>query len=73
MDCMARPAHPSRLAQELARRGMEHQALAAAVGLSPGSISHFSTGRRRPSSELAERIARLLDVPVEQLFPKAEH
>jgi transcriptional regulator with XRE-family HTH domain len=72
MDRMTRPAHPSRLAQELARRGMQHQALAAAVGLSPGSISHFSTGRRRPTVEVADRIARLLDVPTEQLFPKAE-
>jgi transcriptional regulator with XRE-family HTH domain len=51
---------------------MEHKALAAFLGLSPGSISQISTGRRRPSAELADRIARLLDVPAEQLFPKAE-
>ncbi len=55
------------------RRGdMTQQELAEAVGVSRQSIISVESGKYRPSVELALRLARALDVSVEDLFALAD-
>ncbi len=55
------------------RRGdMTQQALADAVGVSRQSIISVESGKYRPSVELALRLARALEVGVEDLFTLAD-
>lgn len=50
------------------QREMTIKQLAVAIGHSTHShISEFETGKRRPSLELAMRIAQIFDVPLDQL------
>lgn len=50
------------------RRGMTLKELAHAIGHTTHShVSELETGKRKPSLNLALRIARLFDVPLDQL------
>ncbi len=44
-------------------RDMTQEALAEAVGCSPQTVRAFESGRRRPSREMANRLATILHVP----------
>ena len=45
-------------------RDLTQEALAEEVGCAPQTIRMMESGKRRPSRELAERIAVVLDIPV---------
>ena len=45
---------------------LTQEALADAVGCAPQTIRSFESGTRRPSRDLAERLAEVLQVPPEQ-------
>ena len=54
------------LAEVLAERGMSQRALAEAVGIEQSHISRLARGvdsRKRPSADLAHRIASVLGLP----------
>jgi molybdate-binding protein/transcriptional regulator with XRE-family HTH domain len=53
------------------QRGLPQQALAAQVGLSRQGLSAIEAGRAVPGVDVALRLARALDVAVEELFPQA--
>ncbi len=44
------------------------QELAVMINISVTSLSHIERGRKVPSPQLLEKIARQLDVPGEELF-----
>lgn len=44
------------------------QELAGMIDISVTSLSHIERGRKAPSPQLLEKIARQLDVPGEELF-----
>jgi transcriptional regulator with XRE-family HTH domain len=50
------------------RRGLSQVALARKCGLTQGAISAMESGDRRPSLEQFFRVARALDVPLQQLI-----
>lgn len=49
-------------------RGMEIHELASAVGVSPGSVSHWENGRVAPRQDKQVAIARSLNVPWSTIF-----
>jgi DNA-binding XRE family transcriptional regulator len=58
----------SRLEQLRAARGLSRQDLAELVGVHYQTVGYLERGEYSPSLGLALRIARALDLPVEQLF-----
>jgi transcriptional regulator with XRE-family HTH domain len=64
---MRAPVYP-RLAAELASRGVTRAKLAKATGTSPGHISEVIRGKAEPSAALMQKMARALDVDVDELF-----
>jgi putative transcriptional regulator len=50
------------------RAGMTQQALADSVGVSRQTVNAIETGRYTPSLEVALKIARAFDEPVERVF-----
>ena len=69
---MARSSAESRLANRLrvvrAERDLSQGELAMLVGVSRQTISSIETGQYGPSTLLAFRLARVLDVRVDELF-----
>jgi putative transcriptional regulator len=58
----------NRLRVERAKRNLTQQALAELVGVSRKTINTIETGRFVPSTLVALRMARALEVSVEDLF-----
>jgi len=58
----------NRLKELRARHDLTQEALADAVGVSRQSIISIEKGRYSPSVTLALRIARILQVPLEEAF-----
>ena len=58
----------NRLREERARRGLTQADLAALVGVSRKTINTVENGVFIPSTTLALRLARALNLPVESLF-----
>jgi len=58
----------NRLKELRARHDLTQQALADQTGVSRQSINSIETGRYSPSVKLALRIARVLEVPLEEAF-----
>ncbi len=58
----------NRLKELRARHHLTQQALADQTGVSRQSINSIETGRYSPSMKLALRIARVLEVPLEEAF-----
>ncbi|MFM8878140.1 MAG: helix-turn-helix transcriptional regulator [Verrucomicrobiota bacterium] len=58
----------NRLALYRTERGLSRRELAERVGLNPQTIGFLERGDYNPSVELALRLARLFEVPVEALF-----
>jgi len=56
------------LSEARAERGLTQEALAELVGVSRKTINTVERGRFVPSTILALKLARVLRVPVEQLF-----
>lgn len=51
-------------------RGMRQFELANEVGLKELTISNYETERATPSKKIALKIAKVLKVDVEEIFPK---
>jgi transcriptional regulator with XRE-family HTH domain len=49
-------------------RNMSVTELAVAVGVTPGAVSQWETGRFSPRQQVQVRIARALDVPWQMVF-----
>ncbi len=49
-------------------RGLTQEALAEAVNVNRAYIGHLEQGRRTPSINMLEKIAKALNVPVSELF-----
>jgi transcriptional regulator with XRE-family HTH domain len=49
-------------------QGLTQEALAEAVNVNRAYIGHIEQGRRTPSLTMLEKIARVLKVPVGELF-----
>jgi len=58
----------NRLKELRARHDLTQQALADKTGVSRQSINSIETGRYSPSVKLALRIARVLQVPLAEVF-----
>ena len=58
----------NRLPALRAERGLSRAELAAAIGINPQSVGFIERGDYGPSLELALRIARVFDLPVEAIF-----
>ena len=52
-------------------RGLSHQYLADALGISPWTVVCIERGEYNPSLELALRISRVFDLPVDEIFTYA--
>jgi transcriptional regulator with XRE-family HTH domain len=50
-------------------RGLPAYQIAAQVGVSPAYLSRWASGQRRPSPQQAKRLARIVGVPADELFP----
>ena len=58
----------NRLPALRAERGLSRAELAAAIGINPQSVGFIERGDYGPSLELALRIARVFELPVEAIF-----
>lgn len=58
----------NRLAQILNDRRMTQTELARLCGIAPETLGRIKQHRRDPSAEVMLRIARALDMPVEEIF-----
>jgi len=62
------PKMRSRLRELLAARGWTQADLARAIGTTPKMVGRWATGEGWPAMEWALKIARALDVPVEEII-----
>jgi len=62
------PFH-TRLRRILKERGIDDRAFAEIIGKVPSEVSVLKNGRRLPMLPLAYRIARALDLTVEDIWP----
>jgi putative transcriptional regulator len=58
----------NRVREERGRLGLTQAEVAVALGVSRQTVISIESGRYLPSLPLAFRIARLFDVPIEQMF-----
>lgn len=68
---MKKARDPDAFAAALVKRGLTHRQVAALAECSPGWISRIRSGGR-VNDALARRIARILKVPVADLFADSE-
>ncbi len=67
---MHRRAYPN-LRMYLVKTGTTQAALAKRLGVEPSHVSHIVSGRRFPSGQLAKKIVREANIPMESLFEHA--
>ena len=61
-----------RLLEIMGTRGLTQAALAEAVGASPGAVSSWVSGRKRPTLENMQAVARVLEIPLAALLEGAD-
>jgi putative transcriptional regulator len=59
---------PSTLADRRRAKGFTQEELAQAAGVATSTIQKLEGGRRLPRVDLAIRLSRILEVPVDDLF-----
>jgi len=59
---------PERLRAARDKRGLNQEELAGRAGLQPSAISHFETGKRKPSFDNLRRLADALDATTDYLL-----
>lgn len=62
------PFNPERLTLARQRAGLTQVALAQGSGVDRRSLVYFETGRRSPTSQVAQQLAASLDVPTDFLY-----
>lgn len=60
---------PNRLARMSVERGITFDAIAAAIGKSPATISVYASGDANPPMYVARDIARFLGTTIEDIWP----
>ena len=50
------------------KKGLDHAAMAAFLGISEGYLSDLKNGKRSPSLRMAKRLSGLADVPIESFL-----
>jgi putative transcriptional regulator len=68
MDSVPKPAHRERLRVERERLGLTQTELAQVAGVSRQLISTTEAGHSKPGVDAAIALARVIGVPVEELF-----
>jgi len=63
----------STLAQLRDSKGLTQKAVADAVGVQRVTYTQIELGTKRPSLDVALKLAQFFEVPVEQLFAEAKH
>jgi transcriptional regulator with XRE-family HTH domain len=63
---------PKRLKAARDLRGLGQDDVAARAGMQPSAISHFETGKRKPSFDNLRRLAQALDVTTDFLVGRVE-
>ena len=58
----------NRMREVRERKGLKQADLAERVGIFQSEISEIETGERKPNIYLAKRIARALEVSVDEIF-----
>ncbi|OGW78836.1 MAG: hypothetical protein A3I73_00855 [Omnitrophica bacterium RIFCSPLOWO2_02_FULL_45_16] len=53
----------------IVKTGIRNWRLAQLIGISEQELSNYATGRRRCPADLRHKIAKVLDVSVDELFP----
>ena len=48
--------------------GYTQESLATAIGVTQSSVASYESGARRPSTEVAKRIAKYFDLSIEQIW-----
>ena len=59
----------TRLAEERVKSGRSNRWYAEKLGVGELTISNYCRGKHKPSIDNAIKLARLLNVPVDELFP----
>jgi len=59
------------LNEELKKRGLSQYAFGKMIDVTPTHINHLINGRRKPSAEMLEAIAKGLKLPQEEVYRKA--
>jgi transcriptional regulator with XRE-family HTH domain len=54
------------------KRGIRQWRLASLIGISQSLLSHYESGRRQCPPDVRQKIAEVLELPVEKLFPDGE-
>ena len=62
----------TRLKVERVESGFKQWRLASLVDITPQELSYYEAGRRRCPVELRYKLSKVLEVPVEKLFPENE-
>lgn len=57
-----------RLREIRKKQGMTAQVLAEKLGVSQGAISHYETGRRKPSIDMVVKMAKVFNCSVDDLI-----
>ena len=58
------------LKAERMKKGIRQWRLAQLIGISEQELSHYEVGRRRCPADIRHRIAKVLDVSVDVIFPE---
>ena len=64
--------HPARIVAELKVRGWSYKRLADACGVSDSAVYNSVYGRPFVSRKVRMKIALVLDVPVEEIWPERD-
>ncbi len=62
----------ARLNLAISAKGLQKKEFASRLGVLPGSISRYSTGKHLPSAEEMYRMAKILDVSMDWLMGEDE-
>lgn len=57
-----------RLREIRKQQGMTAQVLAEKLGISQGAISHYETGRRKPSIDMVVKMSKIFNCSVDDLI-----
>ena len=60
------------LARKRIERGLKQKELASQLGIHPSTLSNVENGWRQSWPKLRRECSRILEVPVEELFPPDE-
>ena len=63
----------NRIKEERKKKNMTQKALGEKIGVAHNTISSYESGKNAPEQNAIFKIARVLGIKVDDLFPKSEH